>query len=80
VIIIIKFNLDFVLKELKISRNHFSSISGVRPNTINDMCNGITKRIEINTLILILTCLNERSDKYIGVGDLIIFNLDSDGN
>ena len=78
-IIIIKFNLDAILKDLNISRNHFSSCCGVRPNTVNDMCNGLTKRIEIDTLILILTCLNEMSGKEIGVGDLISYEYNTRG-
>jgi DNA-binding Xre family transcriptional regulator len=74
VIKIITFNLDELLKELKISRNRFSVCSGIRPNTINDMCNGITKRIEINTLNSILICLNNMSDRSISIEDLIAFN------
>lgn len=75
---IIFFNLDFLLKELKISRNYFSSCCGVRPNTINDMCNGVTKRIEVSTLNSILTCLNQMSDNYVGINDLIIFKIEGE--
>jgi len=58
----IYFKLDTLLKQLGLSRNQFANIAGVRPNTINDMCNSKTKRIEIDTLILILNALNRISE------------------
>lgn len=70
-IIMINFKLDELLKQLGSSRNHFANVAGVRPNTINDMCNDKTKRIEIETLVSILDALNMLSDKYISIDNLI---------
>lgn len=67
------FKLNDLLKQHKYSRNQFAQISGVRPNTINDMCNGNTKRLEIETLTLILKALNEISDRPIDICDVMSF-------
>lgn len=69
----IYFKLNGLLKQLNYSRNQFAQISGVRPNTINDMCNGITKRLEIDTLTLILKALNKISENPINISDVIEF-------
>jgi predicted transcriptional regulator len=72
----IKFNLDELLKEYNISRTKFSHLAKVRPNTINDMCNGNTKRIEVETLNNIMRTINEISNKQIDAADLITFKKD----
>lgn len=69
----IYFKLNALLKQLNYSRNQFAQISGVRPNTINDMCNGNTKRLELDTLILILKGLNRISENHIEISDLMEF-------
>ncbi|MBS2773019.1 helix-turn-helix transcriptional regulator [Anoxybacillus rupiensis] len=69
----IYFKLDALLKQLNYSRNRFSQLSGVRPNTINDMCNGNTKRLELETLNAILEALNRISQRPIDISDLIEF-------
>lgn len=70
------FELDRILKEFKISRTKFASISHVRPNTINDMCNGITKRIEVETLDNIMKAINQLSKEPIIVADIIKYEKD----
>lgn len=55
------FRLDETLKELDITRNKLAVYAEVRPNTVNDLANGDTKRIEIETLEKILKSLNEIS-------------------
>jgi DNA-binding Xre family transcriptional regulator len=67
----IKFKLNELLHELNITKNKFSVLSKIRPNTINDMCNGSTRRLEVDTLDAILECLNQLSDREITMLDLI---------
>ena len=67
----IKFKLESLLNELNITKNKFSVLSKIRPNTINDMCSGITRRLEIETLDAILTSLNEISATKISISDLM---------
>ena len=69
----IKFNLNEILKELNISRTKFAHLSDVRPNTINDMCNGVTRRIEIETLNNIMKTINHLSEKHVNISDLITY-------
>jgi DNA-binding Xre family transcriptional regulator len=69
----IKFKLDEILKELNISRTKFAHLADVRPNTINDMCNGNTKRIEVETLNNIMRTVNELSDREIKITDIICY-------
>lgn len=72
----IEFKLNQLLNELNITKNKFSVLSKVRPNTINDMCNGNTKRLEIDTLNAILKCLNSLSDRKITIMDLMEYKED----
>ena len=74
IINMIYFKLDSLLKQHNYSRTRFAHESGVRPNTINDMCNGNTKRLEINTLNSILICLNRISGKELTISDLMDFS------
>ncbi|MEO2202356.1 helix-turn-helix transcriptional regulator [Paenibacillus pabuli] len=74
-----KILLDEILTDLGISRNYFSDISGVRPNTINDLCLGNSKRFEVETLEKIVYALNEFVSKMdirksYDVGDIIVLN------
>lgn len=54
-----QFNLGKALDSLGISMNKLSILSEVRPNTVNDLVNGKTKRIEIETIMKILDSLNQ---------------------
>lgn len=76
----IKFKLDKLLKELNISQTKFANIAGVRPNTINDMCNGITKRLEISTLNQIMGALNQISKTKVNLSDLIEYLGEENGS
>jgi DNA-binding Xre family transcriptional regulator len=69
----IKFNLDEILKKHNISRTKFANIAKVRPNTINDMCNGNTRRIEIDTLNSIMRAINELGNKPLNLAELIFY-------
>lgn len=72
----IAFNLDKILKQNNISRTKFSHLAKVRPNTVNDMCNGNTRRVELETLNNILNAVNEISNKPIDIADLITYTKD----
>lgn len=75
------FKLDVFLKKHRLSRNRFSQLTGIRPNTINDMCNGNTKRIELETLNTIMKSLNEISREKMCVSDLMAYREeDENGN
>ncbi|PTL37412.1 helix-turn-helix domain-containing protein [Alkalicoccus saliphilus] len=67
----IKFNLHSLLKQHNYSQHEFSEISKVRPNTINDMCNNKTKRIELETLNKIMKGLQIITKKEVSIEDLI---------
>lgn len=67
----IYFKLDKLLKQYKYSRTQFAHLAGIRPNTINDMCNGNTKRLELETLNSIMKALNKISDDSIKLSHLM---------
>lgn len=48
------FHLEELLQQQKISQNELARMTGIRPNTINDLVNNKTKRLEIATLNKIL--------------------------
>lgn len=48
------FHLKELLQQQKISQNEFARMTGIRPNTINDLVNNKTKRLEIATFNKIL--------------------------
>ncbi|WP_072533800.1 helix-turn-helix domain-containing protein [Lactiplantibacillus plantarum] len=48
------FHLKELLQQQKISQNKFARMTGIRPNTINDLVNNKTKRLEIATFNKIL--------------------------
>lgn len=59
------------LKELSISQNKFAKQSGLRPNTINDICNNYTKRIEVSTINKILIELNNIGPREYSIEDIM---------
>ncbi|MDA2771320.1 helix-turn-helix domain-containing protein [Bacillus cereus group sp. MYBK71-2] len=69
----IEFHLHKILEEFNISQSRFAKLACVRPNTINDMCKGQTKRIEIHTLINILNTINQLSNRSISLNDLMVY-------
>ena len=65
------FVLNERLKELNISQNKFAKQSHIRPNTINDICNNSTKRIEVSTINKILIQLNKIGIREYCIEDII---------
>lgn len=51
------FHLADLLEKENISQNKFARITGVRPNTINDIVNNKVQRIELRTLTKILNVI-----------------------
>lgn len=51
------FYLADLLEKENISQNKFARITGVRPNTINDIVNNKVQRIELRTLTKILNVI-----------------------
>ncbi|ASA21843.1 helix-turn-helix domain-containing protein [Paenibacillus donghaensis] len=54
-----KFNLESSIKKLDVSMNKLAIMADIRPNTINDLVKGTTKRIELETLEKLLTAMND---------------------
>ncbi|KAA0784330.1 helix-turn-helix transcriptional regulator [Bacillus sp. BB56-3] len=74
----IQFTLEKTLNELNMSPYRLSVISQVRSNTITDMVNNQSSRINISTLELIITALNkiahERNlDRSYNITDVFIY-------
>ncbi|MDA1476283.1 helix-turn-helix domain-containing protein [Bacillus changyiensis] len=58
---IFKFNMNDILDELGITNNKLAVEAKVRPATIGDLCEGKTKRLELDTIEKILDVLNFKS-------------------
>lgn len=67
----IKFFLHEVLQELNISQTKFAKHANIRPNTINDLCNNRTKRIEVETLNRIMETIYILSKSSYSINDII---------
>ncbi|OMD09845.1 helix-turn-helix domain-containing protein [Paenibacillus odorifer] len=52
-------NLENTIKQLGLTQNKLAVLSEVRPNTINDLVKGNSKRIEFETIDKILTTINQ---------------------
>ncbi|TSI19919.1 MULTISPECIES: hypothetical protein [Bacillus] len=59
----IQFTLAKTLNNLNVSPYRFSVLSTVRSNTILDMVNNQSSRLNISTLELIITALNKIADE-----------------
>ncbi|TLS53380.1 helix-turn-helix transcriptional regulator [Paenibacillus antri] len=57
--------------EGKITKNALAREAKVRPNLIYDLCDDKTKRIDLETLAVIIVTLNELTGKNYGVGDIL---------
>lgn len=72
-----EFKLNDILDELGITKNKLAVEAKVRPATIGDLCEGKTKRIELETIEKILYVLNNLSPiKKYTIDDIILYNLD----
>ena len=63
----VTFNLEKILINKNMSRRELSRITGIRPGTINDMCNNQIKLISVHYLGLICNTLEITIDELITV-------------
>jgi predicted transcriptional regulator len=68
------FTLDQVLRELDISPNYLSKVSGVRPATIYSIQSNTIKRLNVETLNPLLNGLNNISIEK-GMGEVHIHDI-----
>ncbi|WP_172297587.1 helix-turn-helix transcriptional regulator [Bacillus sp. WMMC1349] len=74
-----KFNLNDILDELGITKNKLAVEAKVRPATIGDLCEGKTKRLELDTIEKILDVLNHLSKaRPYTIDNIILYQPDSD--
>ncbi|MCY8273270.1 helix-turn-helix domain-containing protein [Bacillus sonorensis] len=72
-----RFNLNNILDELGITKNKLAVEAKVRPATIGDLCEGETKRLELETIEKILNVLNDISPtKTYTIDDIILYKSD----
>lgn len=76
-----KFILEETLEFLNITPNQFAVATGIRPNTIYDMKDNKTKRIEVKYLNKIVETLNEIAktrgiNKKFTINDVMIWEED----
>lgn len=72
----IELRLDKTIRasEGKLTRSNIAEMSGVRPNTIGDLCNGKTKAIKLDALDHILDAMNRiDSSKNYDINDIIVY-------
>lgn len=69
----INFELKHILQEQALSQYKLSKLTGIRPNTINNIVNNRTQRIEIATLNNLMIFL---STKGYDMSDLIQYTKD----
>lgn len=67
----IRFHLNELLQQLNISQTKFAHKTNIRPNTINNICNNRTKRVDVWALSQIMKVLNELSDEDIGISEFM---------
>lgn len=63
----VTFNLDKILERKDMSRRELSRITGIRPGTINDICNNQIKLISVHYLGLICNTLDIEIEELITV-------------
>ncbi|GEN35945.1 helix-turn-helix domain-containing protein [Aneurinibacillus danicus] len=67
----IRFKLSELLEENGITRNALAREAKVRPNSVYEMCDNQTKRVDLQTLDKLLTTLGELSGKEIVLTDVL---------
>ncbi|MNJ00973.1 hypothetical protein D3C73_1604570 [compost metagenome] len=68
---VIKLKLEETLSDAGITRNALAREAKVRPNLIYDMCEGKTKRIDLETLGTIIDTLNAITGRSYTLTDII---------
>lgn len=72
----IEFTLLDTLNEIGLTRAELAQLTGVRKNTIYDLCAGKTSRIHIDVIEKIITVLRERSGADHGIDSVFTYKAD----
>ncbi|WP_410770110.1 helix-turn-helix domain-containing protein [Fontibacillus sp. BL9] len=67
----IRLKLEETLSDAGVTRNALAREAKVRPNLIYDMCEGKTKRIDLETLSTIIDTLNAMTGRSYALNDII---------
>ncbi len=60
----------------KLTRNMVAREAKVRPNVVYEMCDNVTKRVELKTLDKILSTLTRLTGKKISMADIVEYEYD----
>jgi len=69
----IKFTLKETIEREGITKNKLSVASGVRNNTIADICKGDAASLNVNTLDALMRGLNELTGKDYGLDAIVVY-------
>ncbi|AUO06797.1 hypothetical protein NS115_10275 [Paenibacillus jamilae] len=67
----ITFKLDELLQEIGITKNALAREAKIRPNTIYEMCNNTSKRIEFKTFNTVMETLIRLSGRPLTLNDVL---------
>ena len=76
----LKFTLQQTLDSEKITKYQLAKESGIRPNTISEICAGQSARLSVQTLDEILLTLNRLTGKQYGLDAIIVYSEPTDAN
>jgi DNA-binding Xre family transcriptional regulator len=74
----IRIKLEETLETSNITKNALAREAKVRPNLIYDMCEGKTKRLDLDTLSNIIETLSALTGRKHGINDIIEYIADND--
>lgn len=69
----IKFTLANTIEAEGITKYRLSKDSGVRPNTVSNICNGDVRNLSVEVLDAILISLNRLTDKSYGLDAILVY-------
>lgn len=69
----IVFTLQQTLKKHDITQRQLAELSDIRPNTISQLYNGSTKRVNIDMLERIIPALSELTGEEIDLSDIFTY-------
>ncbi|MDR6883576.1 DNA-binding Xre family transcriptional regulator [Bacillus sp. 3255] len=67
----IRIKLNEVLESADVTKNALAREAKVRPNLIYDLCEGKTKRIELETMSTIIETLEEMTGNTYSISDIL---------
>lgn len=72
----VKFTLADTLEKHNITRRQFSRITGIRSNTIIDLCAGTTQRISVEVIEAILKALKDETGVEYDLSAIMVYLAD----